>query len=79
MHLHLRKSLVNEDKRKEYYKIIRQKAIRVSDLSDDMFTLLKMGSESYTIDKTSENICEFMRQLCAGYYDEAQTTDLKFL
>lgn len=75
--LALEEGLVNEDKRKEYYKIIRQKAIRVSDLSDDMFTLLKMGSESYTIDKTSENICEFMRQLCAGYYDEAQNNGLE--
>lgn len=75
--LALEKGLVNEDKQKEYYKIIRQKAIRVSDLSDDMFTLLQMGSESYTIDKASKNICEFMRQLCAGYYEEAQNASLE--
>lgn len=75
--LALEEGLVNEDKRKEYYKIIRQKAIRVSDLSDDMFTLLQMGSESYIIEKTPKNICEFMRQLCAGYYDEAQNNGLE--
>lgn len=46
-------------------------------MTDDMFTLLKMGSKSYTIDKALENMCEFMRQLCAGYYDEAQNNGLE--
>lgn len=62
--------------KQEYYRTIRMKAARISDLVDDMFTVLKMKSAGYSLHKTQADICEFLRVQCAEYYQPAQEVNL---
>lgn len=66
----LEAGLVPEDRKQDYYRTIEVKADRVSALSDDMFMMLKMDNPDYVIAKSRTDICEYLRQLCAEYYDE---------
>lgn len=66
----LEAGLVPEEKIRDTYRIIDAKANRVSMLTDDMFMMLKMDNPEYKLNLETLNLSEFMRRICAEYYDE---------
>lgn len=62
--------LVPEEKKKEYYRTIDKKSDRVRLIADDMFTMLKMDNPEYVINRSEVELCEFLRRICAEYYEE---------
>lgn len=74
----LQESLVPEEKLQSYYQTIEQKANRVHTLSEDMFIMLKMDNPNYTLQCETIDLCEFMRQQCAEYYDEIAQNGFEF-
>lgn len=74
----LEMGLVPEEKEREIYRIIETKADRVHILAEDMFTMLKMDNPQYTIEKQKVNLCEYLRLMCAEYYDEITEAGFDF-
>ncbi|MGN0695527.1 MAG: ATP-binding protein [Oscillospiraceae bacterium] len=70
--------LVPDEKKQEIYHIIEAKADRVHMLSEDMFTMLKMDNPQYNVELQRVNLCEYLRQLCAEYYDEITGAGFEF-
>lgn len=70
--------LVPEEKKQEIYRIIEAKADRVHMLSEDMFTMLKMDDPRYTVELQKVNLCEYLRQQCAEFYDEITGAGFEF-
>ena len=66
----LEAGLVPEEKVTETYRIIDAKANRVQKLTDDMFMMLKMDEPDYRLNPENVDLSEYLRQLCAEYYDE---------
>lgn len=66
----LEAGLVPEEKVTETYRIIDAKANRVQKLTDDMFMMLKMDDPDYRLNPENVDFPEYLRQLCAEYYDE---------
>lgn len=66
----LEAGLVPEEKVTETYRIIDAKANRVQKLTDDMFMMLKMDDPDYRLNPENVDFSEYLRQLCAEYYDE---------
>lgn len=74
----LEAGLVPEEKIRDTYRVIDAKADRVQKLTDDMFMMLKMDNPDYRINLETVNLCEYLRQLCAEYYDEITEAGFKF-
>lgn len=74
----LQEGIVPEEKLQSYYYTIEQKANRVHTLSEDMFIMLKMDNPNYILQRENMNLCEFMRQQCAEYYDEITQNGFTF-
>ena len=72
----LEDDVVEEDRKKEYYRIIQSKADRVSSLTDDMLTLLKMEDSEYNPVFVRMDVCEFMRRLTSEYYSDIELAHL---
>lgn len=72
----LEAGLVKEEKKNLYYKIIDLKAVRVSSLIDDMFTILKMDSTEYILNKQPEDICELIREILVEHYEEMEDKNI---
>ena len=66
----LEAGLVPRERTRSVYHTIDSKADRVEKLSDDMFVMLKMDNPDYKLHLETIDFCEFLRQLCAEYYDE---------
>lgn len=66
----LEEGIVPEEKKQSYYHTIDVKADRVKSLTEDMFLMLKMDDPEYTPVPERTDMCEYLRQLCAEYYDE---------
>lgn len=66
----LEAGLVPKEKVQNYYQTIDRKADRVQKLSDDMFVMLKMDNPGYSLYCERVDMCEYLRQICAEYYDE---------
>lgn len=75
----LEAGLVPEEKKRSYYRTIDSKADRVQKLSEDMFIMLKMDNPKYTLNLEKVDICEYLRQLCAEYYDEITEAGFEFV
>lgn len=75
----LEAGLVPEERIQRYYRTIDAKADKVRTLSDDMFTMLKMDTPDYTLNLERTNMCEFLRRLCAEYYDEVTEAGFEFI
>lgn len=73
----LEQDVVRGQDLKKYYGIIRSKAGRVNLLAEDMFTMLKMQSSGYELNKTRGDVCEFLRRECAEYYEDAREKGLE--
>lgn len=74
----LEAGLVPDEKRNGTYRIIDAKINRVQKLIDDMFMMLKMDHPDYRLNPESVNLCEYLRQLCAEYYDEITKAGFAF-
>ena len=74
----LEAGLVPEEKIGDTYRLIDAKANRVHKLTDDMFMMLKMDNPDYKITPETVNLCEYLRQLCAEYYDEITEAGFEF-
>lgn len=74
----LEAGLVPEEKIGDIYRIIDAKANRVGKLTDDMFMMLKMDNPEYKINLETLNLSEFLRQLCAEFYDEITGNGFRF-
>ncbi len=59
-----------EEQRKRYYKTIYNKSEKVGELVDDLFEFVKLESVQYKLKLEVVDICEFLRQLIAEYFDE---------
>ena len=59
-----------EEQKKRYYKTIYSKSEIVGELVDDLFEFVKLESVQYTLKLETVDICEFLRQLIAEYFDE---------
>ncbi|MBQ9828361.1 MAG: HAMP domain-containing histidine kinase [Lachnospiraceae bacterium] len=64
--------IVSEDEKKKYYDIIASKAERVSSMTEDMFTLLKMENPGYKPVFSRVDVCEFMRRIISDNYDDIE-------
>ena len=74
----LEAGLVPEEKIGDTYRLIDAKANRVHKLTDDMFMMLKMDNPDYKITPETVNLYEYLRQLCAEYYDEITEAGFEF-
>ena len=74
----LEAGLVPEEKIGDTYRLIDAKANRVHKLTDDMFMMLKMDNPDYRINPETVNLCEYLRQLCAEYYEEITEAGFEF-
>lgn len=75
----LEAGLVPEEQIQAYYRTIDVKANRVRALSDDMFMMLKMDDPNYTLNLERTYMCEFLRKLCAEYYNEVSEAGFEFV
>lgn len=75
----LEENLVPEEKKMGVYHIIDGKTDRVQKLSDDMFTMLKMDNPEYMPHWENTDMCEFLRQLCAGCHEEITEAGFDFV
>ena len=73
----LEAGLVPEEKTKDTYRIIDAKVNRVQKLTDDMFMMLKMDNPDYKLSPEAVNLSEYLRQLCAEYYEEITERELR--
>lgn len=75
----LEAGLVPEEKKKDIYRIIDAKVNRVQKLTDDMFMMLKMDNPDYKLNPEAVNLSEYLRQLCAEYYEEITEAGFEFV
>lgn len=74
----LEAGLVPEEKQEAYHHTIDAKADRVQMLIEEMFFMLKMDNPDYNLNIEKVNICEFLRKICADYYDEIESAGFDF-
>ncbi len=74
----LEAGLVPTEKVNGTYRIIDAKVNRVQKLTDDMFMMLKMDHPDYRLNLEVVNVCEYLRRLCAEYYDEITEAGFNF-
>ena len=74
----LEANLVPENEKENVYKTIDRKANRVSHLMEDMFMMLKLDSTEYAVKTEKIDLTEFLRQICAEYYDEMESKGFEF-
>lgn len=75
----LEDGLVPEEKRQSYYRTINRKTDRVQQLAEDMFFMLKMDNPKTQLALEETDICEFLRTICAEFYDEIQNAGFHFV
>lgn len=71
----LDEKIVPEESIDLYLEVIEKKAMRVSELSSDLFTVLSMENASYLLHKEPILITEFLREICLEFYEEALEKD----
>ncbi|MCM1179641.1 MAG: HAMP domain-containing histidine kinase [Clostridium sp.] len=75
----LEAGLVPEEKQEAYYHTIDVKADRVQVMTEEMFFMLKMDNPDYNLNRESVNASEFLRKICAEYYDEIEGAGFDFI
>lgn len=75
----LQEGMVAEENLKQYYNTIVLKADRVNQMSEDLFTMLKMESADYVIAFQNTDIAELARRVCAEYYEEIISAGFEFV
>ena len=75
----LEAGLVPKEKQQAYHHTIDVKADRVQMLTEEMFFMLKMDNPDYHLTTRKVNVCEFLRKICAEYYDEIEEAGFDFV
>lgn len=75
----LEAGLVPEEKQAVYHHTIDVKADRVQMLTEEMFFMLKMDNPDYNLNIEKVNVSEFLRKICAEYYDEIEGAGFEFI
>ena len=75
----LEAGLVPKEKQQAYHHTIDVKADRVQMLTEEMFFMLKMDNPDYHLSTKRVNVCEFLRKICAEYYDEIREAGYDFI
>ncbi|RCX16687.1 signal transduction histidine kinase [Fontibacillus phaseoli] len=60
----------NEEERSKYLELIYNKSILVTSLIEDIFSLSKLDSPDYPLEKTSGDLAELIRELAAETYEQ---------
>ena len=79
MAIALEEDMVSQEEKKRYYETIQLKADKVNLLAEDLFTMLKMKSEGYVLQRSNVDLSELLRRLCAEYYSDAELRGLELL
>jgi signal transduction histidine kinase len=58
---------ISKEQRSAYMKVIYENSVRANNLITDLFELSKMESTEYVLNKTSVDICEYMRRTMGGF------------
>lgn len=58
---------LSKEQQDAYMKVIYENSVRANHLITDLFELSKMESSEYALDKTSVDICEYMRRVMGGF------------
>lgn len=74
----LQEKMVADEDRDRYYRTIALKADRVNQMAEDLFTMLKMESEDYVIERKRIDISELTRRVCAEHYEEITGAGFEF-
>lgn len=74
----LEAGLVPVEKLQDYYHTIDLKADRIKNLSEDMFTLLKMENPDYILQLAKTDLSELLRKICVEYYEEIAEAGFEF-
>lgn len=74
----LEAGLVPTEKIQDYYHTIELKADRITNLSEDMFTLLKMENPDYILQLAKVDLSELLRKICVEYYEEIADAGFEF-
>jgi signal transduction histidine kinase len=74
----LEEGLVSDDKKADYYRTIRMKAERITNLTNDMNTSLKMESDDYKLNLEKTDVCELVRRICVESYEELTSRGREF-
>lgn len=69
--------IVDEEKKQRYYYTIYTKGKRVSELVDDLFEFVKLGSVDYKLLVTKSDFCEFTRKIITEFYDEIEEKNIE--
>lgn len=75
----LSEDLVPEKDRKRYYGIIAAKADRVGELSESLFSLLKIEDTDQLPVKETLDLSELLREVCGIYYNEIEASGLRLI
>lgn len=75
----LEAGLVPKEKQEAYYHTIDVKADRVQMMAEEMFFMLKMDNPDYDLNMEQVNAGEFLRKICAEYYDEIEGAGFDFI
>uniref|UniRef100_UPI0040564919 HAMP domain-containing sensor histidine kinase n=1 Tax=Acetatifactor sp. TaxID=1872090 RepID=UPI0040564919 len=74
----LEAGLVPAEKIQDYYHTIDLKADRITNLSEDMFMLLKMENPDYILQLRKTDLSELLRKICVEYYEELTESGFEF-
>lgn len=74
----LEAGLVPEEKIQDYYHTIDMKADRITNLSEDLFMLLKMENTDYQLQLEKTDLSELLRKICAEHYEEITDAGFEF-
>ncbi|MCR5594472.1 MAG: HAMP domain-containing histidine kinase [Lachnospiraceae bacterium] len=69
--------LITEDKRKEIYSSIQNKAKRMNDLIGLLFDYVKLDSEGFSLNKEETDICELTRECAAFLYQDIEDAGME--
>jgi signal transduction histidine kinase len=73
----LQEGVAGPEKTDSYLQTIAQKATRVADLSENLFTILSMDNQDYPLAKAPVDLAELVRQTCAEHYEQFQQAGLE--
>lgn len=68
---------VSEDKKQEYLEAIKNKSMQTVDMVTLLFEYVKLDSEGYQLNKTTEDVCEIFRDSIASYYTDFEDKDME--
>ncbi|MCY6482837.1 HAMP domain-containing sensor histidine kinase [Clostridium aestuarii] len=69
---------VSEKERIKYLKVLENNSIRANNLINDLFELSKLESANFKLQCETKDICEFLRELIAGYIPQMEEKSINY-